>query len=584
MTRGSAPFTTLATVAPGTLSKGLLAALLLGWLGCTEEQGEPLGFAQASTQHALGVSVTAGARALPSLSYLSSAGTGCTGYVSSSDTWKTVSDAVRNLQPGQVACVRPGTYLENINFDSLGAANGQATAPIVIRAADPLNKPIIRSNANSPVMVVTRSYWIIDGFNIDMNSKNNSIVRIVGSSTAPVSHVTLRNSDIHGAFGASATGGVLIYGNASDIFLYGNSIRDNRRETSTGERDDFHAIFIGPDASKILAKYNTLYDNSGDGVQCQGVAEYGSGTTDPVDITLEDNRIYTTTANQGETENAVDIKSCHYISIRGVLPKDTGSDGQPGKDNNKFYGFRPTINSGSNTAKGEAIVLHYGASDVLVEGTRIWDVCTAVSVGRSETSPTTQSIAIRRNAIFNGASVGTNCSGDGIRIARANQLDIYHNTIDNVARSAIRVGPDNSTSLLITDVDLWNNVIRSADYWLDINTSKVTNFESGYNVFWNSSTDLNNFRINGGNLSLSSWQGFQDGTNIVMADPSPQSFVQDPLFLSGAGSTEDYCTQTGSPLRNAASTQDGSGQFACNGGKDIGFLETDCSACPDNGL
>src|SRR5215207_4206631 len=119
----------------------------------------------------------------------------------------------------------------------------------------------------------------------------------------------------------------------------------------------------------------------------------------------------------GRTENAVDIKSCRFVTVRGSAPA-----------RNTFYGFalKPT-------ARGEAVVVHYNAKHVLIENTVV------------------------RGNLIEDLRQGQNCDGDAILISRAHHLDVYDNTLRNIPRAGFRAGVNNTTGVPDRDIDFWGN-------------------------------------------------------------------------------------------------------------------------------
>ena len=77
---------------------------------------------------------------------------------------------------------------------------------------------------------------------------------------------------------------------------------------------------------------------------------------DPADLDIVDNRI------DHNAEDAIDIKSCQRVSIRGSRsPELPGSAAE-----NKLFGYRPTDRSADvpgNHSGGGAIVIHYFARE-----------------------------------------------------------------------------------------------------------------------------------------------------------------------------------------------------------------------------
>lgn len=545
--------------------------------------------------------VTAGARVVPDVSWVRNAPSSCTHYIAatgndanagtSAAPWKTIGKAVNALRAGNVGCVQPGTYVENIDFAARAAASGTSTAPIVLKAATS-TKPIVQSGANAPVFRINRgSYWILDGLDIDMNGQNHRTVFIDQRS-----FIAIRRSIIRGSDGVTnATGGIVIYatqtGPVTDIYIAENDIHNHRRAYSNGVRDDSFGIFIFPNVSKVLAARNRMWDNSADGMQCQSAAESGVPGVDPSDLTFEDNRIFTTAAFQRKTEEAYDIKGCQYVTIRGVPRSRTASDGYPGTDSSKIYGFRHAENSSAlcsgtcatNTSRGGGIVAHFGARNVLVEYTRIWDVCEGVGFSSTNTA------VFRHNAVFDVVRISdgsSRCEGYGVKVlggtggTGSSTVRLHNNTLDGIANVGFRVGYDNpsyGSATYENDVDVWNNIVRDTPTWLQLRTAHVRSFESDYNLFWNSNGNQTGIQVDGTARTLPQWQA-GSWTNVILDDPN--STVGDPLFPAGVPSTADYCTAVGSPARDSGSSIDGYSMPVCGARRDRGFLESDCATCP----
>ena len=496
---------------------------------------------------------TAGAIHRPDTSYLAYAGTSCTRYVSRSgnnnwsgrtadSAWATVAKALSRVDDGAVVCVQPGEYPSRKGET---AFNGDPTAPIVLRKTPgAAGEVILYADAEDPPLVIAKDYWIVQDIVVDMRDSTDNAIRVDSAAN----FVTLRRVE---ARNSAAGAAISIRGN--DVLLDSMKVHDNFRP----DGEDDHGIVIREGAARVTVRRSQLWDNGGDGIQCE---DYSNLAYEPYDIWLEDNRIWTTPARQGDTENAIDIKNCRRVSIRGtVSPAANASD----RAGNKFFGFRERSNG---TSEGAAVVIHYSANDILVENTRIWDSCAGIVVGRGEdATPIVQDLAIRRNVIFRLVSnAGTKCRGDGIRISRADRVDIYHNTLDSIPRAAFRIGADNAVTDNMENIDVWNNIVRKADYWLDVSLADVDLFSSNNNLFYNSSSDTLNFRIDGGTpVGRSSWTSSTgaDGSSIV-ANPL---FVADPL-------SNDYFTQSTSPARDVARNNTGS-PFG-GSGPDIGFLES----------
>ncbi len=512
-------------------------------------------------------SVVAGAQALPNLGLLAHEGSACTHYVATTGSdsnpgtqgspWRTVGKALRTLQAGQVGCVASGTYVENA---AQPVNNGEETRPIVLkREPGSPTRPVIWPNGAVAVFHMDRDYWIVDGFDVDLHGQQVTGFRWWTGADFGV----LRNCKLHGS-----TAGTNVYISGRDFLMEDNEVYDNFRP----DNEDAHGIAIPAEATnvaRILIRRNVVHDNGGDGFQCENLGN-GIDPSTPRDITLEDNRMYTSPENWGRVEQAVDIKSCRQVTIRGSVRPDANN---PGAAGNKFFGFREK--DGEIAKAGSAMVIHLSAKKVLVENTRIWNSCNALSVGRGEDSAfLTEDVVFRRNLVFDmyrNAASGSRCQGYGVTLNRVNNVDIYHNTFDNVPWFAISVSSSNTTGTPNQNIDLWNNIVRNGHPWMRVtaNSSKMTGFVSDRNFFWNAPTELAQIQVDGSPKTLPQWQTYAGTQAISIADPT--SLNQDPQFVASPGQS-DYFLLEGSRARDVA--MDNTGALYADAGPDVGFRET----------
>jgi len=443
--------------------------------------------------------------------------------------------------------VNSGTYDET---GASAANSGTETAPIVLkRTPGSPTRPVIRLNRASSLLRIDRGYWIVDGLEFDLNRQVTT--GMVFGATGH--HIALRNSSVH-----DDARGAAISISADDVSIEGSEIANNFHYLG----EDSHGINVVEQAARVLVRGNRIHDNGGDGVQC----EYAGSPFDaqaPVDLTIQDNRFWTSTENQGRTEQGVDIKTCRRVSIRGGVRPDSND---PDAANQKFYGFK---SSSSSAGGGGAIIAHQGARDVLIESNRVWDSCHGIGIGQYNPSPIPKNVVVRRNVLFDLKAIGGACKGYGIGIERVDSADIYHNTLDRLEGSALRVKHGSGTGPKIPNVDFFNNIVRNASSFLEVATGEVDGFASDHNLFWSSDGNQSRFAI-GAPQSLGSWQAKQNGTSVLLADRN--SRVADPLFVSGAGTTDDYYTQTASPARDRALDNTSAARFGA--GPDLGFRET----------
>lgn len=543
----------------------LPAALLLN-SGTDPQERAGAGAALAARPDA---NVPAGALALPDRSFIPGAAPGCHFYVdqngddanpgSQLKPWKTIGQATKTLTAGQVACVNSGSYSEP---GATAVNDGAPNAPIVLRRTPGSpSRPVIRLTQAKPVLRVERAYWLVEGLEFDL-ARQFTTGMVFGRNGH---HIALRDSYVHGDGRGAA-----ISSSADDVTIENNEIADNFHSDPS---QDSHGIQVFGHAVRVLVRGNKVHENGGDGLQCADETDEGTASDGqyPTDLTIEDNRFWTSPANQGRTEQGVDIKSCRQVSIRGSVGPDAND---PAAANQKFYGFKT---DSSAAGGGGAIVIHLAARNVLVEGNRIWDSCHGIGIGRHDTAlGVPQNIVVRRNALFDLKAIGGSCTGYGIGIQRVSSADVYHNTFDRIAGAAFRFKHGTGTAGRSPNVDFFNNVVRDARHFLELATGEIEGFASDHNLFWSSDGNQARFAV-GAPQDIGAWRGKQDGSIVVLADPNSQ--VADPGFVPGAGTTDDYFTLPASPARDRA--LDNTGALHAGAGPDLGFRETYDSGEPE---
>ncbi|EYF01937.1 right-handed parallel beta-helix repeat-containing protein [Chondromyces apiculatus] len=472
----------------------------------------------------------------------------------SSEPLETIGEAVRRATQGATIYVQ-GTTTPYAEFVTL-TATGTSSNPIRlvgVPQAGTTTRPVwtAPSTTDTPLLRFRGAYWVVRGF--DFNKTGIGSPRAV-SFDSGYAHNALIGSVIRGNSGHA------VRINGTDILVRENLAYNNKIGSNYNTYEDAHAFRVGVNAARVEVSRNEAHDNSGDGIQCAGPGDATPPDTgsDPVDIFLEDNRLH------DNIENAVDIKSCNRVTIAGT----------DGVDGNKFYGYVP-----ARTAKeGAAVVIHYKARNILVEKTRIWDSGLGITVGTASGSQHgVQNVVLRRNVIFalhqetNGSYTA---EGKGIRVGWiAGGTDIYNNTLDGIPGAGIDIGVMDYDGLTSKNTHVWNNIIStSGGPAIEIARDYSDGFTSSHNVFFNSSGAVK-FKVSGMSdrtftqwkaLSVTGWGGSPDTTVSVEDNPD---FVANPT-------ANDYYTQTGSPARDVALSPTPGSPTACNGGLDIGFLES----------
>lgn len=473
---------------------------------------------------ALAASGGRGAQALPNTTYLNSVDPNrCDRYVdpagsdsnagTSSAPWKTIAKAFNTLSAGQIACVRPGTYN---NDRATTARSGSASAPIVVRAADPANRPLLMQG----MVIVNHAYWVIDGLRININRQPTLGVNLTSAS----SFSTLRNSEIYNSGGGTA---VAIQG--KDIFLYKNVTHDNIKPG-----DDSHGYDVMSPGARILLKDNIAYNNSGDGFQCE---HYDPNLAlRPYDITIEGGSMWNDPSMYNQrTEQAFDIKQCLRVTIRGMTIKQ----------------YRSQAGTGNCGTSG---VVHVGAENVLVEKNHFSDLETAVNMGH-DTYGVNQ-VTFRYNIVKGVIRSADGKCGNGINFGKGTNLEAYNNTFDGVVGYAITVGTDNwpATAGGTKNADVFNNIIVNSTGSIRSSTYTAPDMESDYNLFYNSPKPSNG-----------------QERNSLVANPN---FLSDGSYRTASGSpARDSAYAINIP---ACSTGQLQGCY-CGIRGDRGAIESDCS-------
>lgn len=285
--------------------------------------------------------------------------------------WRTPAHAVRNAEPGMKILLRGGTYAPF----TIDTVDGTAAKPIVLAAA-PGSRPVISGGS----VLVRRAWWELEG--LEVRPGANAGVRFTGTGAH---HGALRNSVVRDG---SAAYGVSVDLGATHVTIEGNEIMNIWR----GADIDAHGIVIQPDAVGVRILGNEIHGNSGDSIQCIGPDQDAPSGQPARDLLIEGNFLH------GDRENAVDIKHCLDVTIRG----------------NVAVGYRK-----SATSNGEAIVIHKGARNVRVEHNDISESSRGIVTGVGASD-----VLVRRNVIH--APVDERV---GILFGEGSNKTAIHNTI-----------------------------------------------------------------------------------------------------------------------------------------------------------
>ncbi|WP_426753412.1 right-handed parallel beta-helix repeat-containing protein [Myxococcus sp. Y35] len=325
---------------------------------------------------------------------------------------RTISKALTLVGPGEIIRVQKGTYAEKLVIGASTRA-GTADAPITL-LGEGLPK-VVPTSGGWFMAHVQRPHWRIEGFEFDVQGQRQVAVTFSGNTEGTV----LAGNELHhGAFGS----GISTDAGAKGITIEGNHIHHFARGN-----DDSHGVVIAPTSVNITVRGNDIHDNSGDSVQCLGPEGF-SDNTPARGVLIEDNEMY------DNRENAVDLKTCHDVVVRG----------------NRMYGF-----TRSTSSRGEAVVVHYSAKNVVIEENDIFDASIGIAVGGNRVGAPPTNVSIRRNRIHDLKTP----EGSGIRIENGHDVRVLHNTVVGTDGFAFVVG--HGTGGASTHVAVRNNVFAT---------------------------------------------------------------------------------------------------------------------------
>jgi hypothetical protein len=179
------------------------------------------------------------------------------------------------LRPGDVLMVNPGTYVVHTVRPVL--TRGTATAPIIVRAADPANPPLIQGD----VRLWGPSYWVLDGLRIQAIDPGTDALDIFGGTGWIV-----RNSEVFGALNTNGYANVAIAtdtttgtGAPSRFWFEFNCVHDAARSGRAAHTDhNMYVNFAGNATSGGVIQNNVIYGAyNGAGIKLGN----GGAATDP---------------------------------------------------------------------------------------------------------------------------------------------------------------------------------------------------------------------------------------------------------------------------------------------------------------
>lgn len=518
--------------------------------------------------------------------HVSTTGNDTTGDGSATRPWRSVARSVRGLPAGSTVYVHAGTYdAVQVDLASASALDGTAAAPITLRGAPGEARPVLKGTGTAPIFRLNRRYWILDGLELDGRygrahtvlfrsdhlTLRNSLVRDASLDALNVQaqHVLIQDNEIRNTFEhtAGSARGVACTTHtdcSAGSFCKPEYDASNVLRRYCRQRDDGHAIIVLSDSHSVLVKGNTIHDNTGDGLQCAGPLYGYTPGARPADITLEDNDMFTSPANYGAVEEAVDIKDCDFITLR----------------RERYHSFRAAREASGSLRGGGTAIFHFNAKGIRVEDSEISDACMGLGVGNSASDLVSNVVVARtrfHHLYWGEKGCGsTSTSGTAMYVQRLEGGDFFHNTISGVGRMGMVVS---GAGWPVRNMDFWNNVVSLSavgSRWLVTDGRYLSDFESDGNLFSHadgSGTHLT-CDFSQGEKDLSGWRSSACAIGgLTMRDPN-SSTAAAAFTLEAAG---DLTLQSTSPAVDSALNN--TGATFCGSGPDKGALER-CATTP----
>jgi len=468
--------------------------------------------------------------------------------------WRTINHGVSQMQPGDMLQVVTSTTPYTASVELYNNANGTADKPKIIRGVDssgalaqPADRPQIIPISNTypsqkPPFTLSSQYWILEGLSVDCNQENLKLqgdgltgIYLISGGTDKATHIAVQHSTVRGCQNSA-----IEVRASEDILISDDTLEDNQNpeqvppKSGTTPGNDSNGVTINKSSERVHITNNTASNNSADGVQCEG----GEGSSK--DITIEGNTFH------GNLENAVDIKGCENVDIKG---------------GNVFYDYSQPDTVNPPPCGGDAVILHNSpmsqpAKNVLIENADIYSSGVGIELGRTDQNAVAvEQIVIRRNIIHDINDAQRNC-GDGIEIQHATTVEIYHNTLDKIAHSGISsLGASDCPTCQNQDVRVWNNIISNVEGTkngghskaeggaLDFEIAKMPGVQSQYNLFYRNLGPAVFHEAQSGQINFQQWKGL--GLDTVGSEE------RDPKYKSTSG-PDAYTLDSGSPGLNTA--------------------------------
>jgi len=431
--------------------------------------------------------------------------------------WKTIQKAANSAQPGDVVCVRGGTYNERVTINVSGTAGAYITfqsypGETAILDGTGLTVP---AGDNGMVYIKDRAYVIVKGFEV-RNYKTSTKNRV------PI--------------------GIRITGTAHHVEIRNNVIHHIEHNGTTKNGTDAHGIAIhGTSGSSaihdIVIDGNTLYS-----------LKLGSSEALVINGNVDGWQV---------TNNI--IRDVNNIGIDAIGFEGTAPANDQARNGLIAYNDVYNITSAGNVAYGNersaACVYVDGGRDITIEYNKAHNCNIGVEIASEHRGKATSNVTIRNNFIYDNTDAGISMGGYDTQRGSTENCVIVNNTLYNNARLSNAWGAE-----LYVQYDTRNNIIKDNIFyagsgkpyilsWSAVMTGNVMD----YNLFFNGAS------WQWKNVTYTSFSAYQSGSGN---DAHSLNGVNPLLVNPGNG---DLHLQSSSPAIDVGQALTQSGSYDIDG-------------------
>ena len=434
-----------------------------------------------------------------------------------STPWKTVQKAANSAQPGDVVCVRAGTYNEKVTINVSGTAGAYITFQSYPGETAVLDGTgiTVPADDNGMIFVQDKAYLIIKGFEV-RNYKTSTTGRV------PI--------------------GIRLVGTAHHIEIRDNVLHHVEHNGTAKNGTDAHGIAIhgtsGTTAlSNIIVDGNELYS-----------LKLGSSEA----LVLNGN-----VANWQVTNNT--IHDVNNIGIDIIGFEGTAPANDQARDGLVAYNDVYKINSAGNVAYGNersaGCIYVDGGTRITIEYNKAHNCNIGVEIASEHQGKATSYVTVRNNFIYGNTDAGISMGGYDTQRGSTENCVIVNNTLYNNAAISGAWGAE-----LYIQYDTRNNIIKNNIFfaksglpyiqsWSAVMTNNVMNnnlFFGGASWQWK-------------NVSYSTFAAYQSGSG----NDAGSLNGLDPLLVAAASG--NLHLQSASPAIDAGQNLAESGSFDIDG-------------------